>query len=73
MAQGIFLHRNAVHSVRFNVLISNGNASDVTMRFLLRTSTGYEHLKKKFKRAVLMHARRDSLEMAVFLKSFFVC
>ena len=34
------------------------------MRYLLRTNTGYEHLAKKFKRAVLTHVGRDGSEMA---------
>ena len=43
------------------------------MRYLLRTNTDYEHLAKKFKRAVLTHVGRDGLEMAIFLRRFFVC
>ena len=40
------------------------------MRYLLRTNTDYEHLAKKFKRAVLTHVGRDDLEMAIFLRRF---
>ena len=40
------------------------------MRYILRTNTGYEHLAKKFERAVLTHVERDGSEMAVCLRSF---
>ena len=42
------------------------------MRYLLRVNTSYEHLAKKFERAVLAHVERDSLEMAVCLRRFFL-
>ena len=42
------------------------------MRYLLRANTCYEHLAKKFERAVLTHVGRGGLEMAVCLRSFFV-
>ena len=42
------------------------------MRYLLRTNTGYEHLAKKFERAVLTHVERDGSEMAVCVQSIFV-
>ena len=42
------------------------------MRYLLRTNTGYEHLAKKFKQAVLTHVGRNGSEMAVRLRRFFV-
>ena len=38
------------------------------MRYLLRANTGYEHLAKKFERAILTHVGRDGLEMAVCLQ-----
>ena len=40
------------------------------MRYLLRTNADYEHLAKKFKRAVLTLVRRDGSEMAICLRSF---
>ena len=42
------------------------------MRYLLRTNTSYEHLAKKFERAVLTCVGRDGSEMAVCLRRFFV-
>ena len=42
------------------------------MRYLLRTNAGYEHLAKKFDRAVLAYVGRDGSEMAVCLRRFFV-
>ena len=42
------------------------------MRYLVRTNTSYEHLAKKFERAVLTCDGRDGLEMAVCLRRFFV-
>ena len=42
------------------------------MRYLLRTNTSYEHLAKKFERAVLKCVGRDGLEMAVCLRKLFV-
>ena len=41
------------------------------MRYLLRTYTSYEHLAKKFERAVLTCVWRDGSEMAVSLRRFF--
>ena len=35
------------------------------MRYLLSTNTGYEHLKKKFKRAVSTHVGQDRSKMPV--------
>ena len=43
------------------------------MQYLLRSCTGYEHLAKKFERAVLTHVGLDGLEMAVSRRGFFVC
>ena len=40
------------------------------MGYLLRTNTGYKHLAKKFKRAVLTRVGRDGSEMAVSLRRF---
>ena len=40
------------------------------MRYLLRTNAGYEHLAKKFKRAVLKHVGRDGSETAVCRRRF---
>ena len=40
--------------------------------YLLRTNTRYEHLAKKFERAVLSCFGRDGSEMAVCLRRFFV-
>ena len=60
-----FFHNNALHTAHLNALFRSRNASDVTMRYLLRTNKGYEHLAKKFERAVLTHVERDSSEMAV--------
>ena len=42
------------------------------MRYLFHTKTSYEHLAKKFERAVLTCVGRDGLEMAVCLRRFFV-
>ena len=42
------------------------------MRYLLRTNTGYEHLAKKFERAVLTHVARNGSEMGICVRSFFV-
>ena len=42
------------------------------MRYLLHTNTGYEHLAKKSEQAVLTHVGRDSSEITVCLRSFFV-
>ena len=42
------------------------------MGYLLRTDTGYKHLAKKFERAVLTCVERDSSEIAVCLRRFFV-
>ena len=41
------------------------------MRYLLRTNTSYEHLAKKFERAVLTCIGRGGSEMAVSLRRFF--
>ena len=49
------------------------NASGITMRYLLRTNTCYEHLAKKFERAILMCVEQDGSEMAVCVGRFFVC
>ena len=40
------------------------------MKYLLRTNTSYEHLAKKFERAVLTCVGRDGSEMAVGLRRF---
>ena len=61
-----------IHTVRLNALFSSGNACDVTMRYLLRTNTSYEHLAKKFERAVLTCVGQDGSKMAVCLRRFFV-
>ena len=42
------------------------------MRYLIHSITGYEHLAKKFKQAVLMHVEQDGSEMARSVQSFFV-
>ena len=42
------------------------------MRYLLRTNTGYKHLAKKLVRTVLTRGERDSSEIAVCLRRFFV-
>ena len=42
------------------------------MRYLLRTDTSYEHLAKKFKRAVSVHVGRDGSKMAVCTKVFYL-
>ena len=72
MTYSIF-YNNAVHTVRLNALFCSRNASDLTMRYLLRTNTSYEHLAKKFEQAVLTCVVQDSSEMAVCLQRFFVC
>ena len=41
------------------------------MGYLLRTKTSYEHLAKKFERAVLTCVGRDGSEMAVSRLRFF--
>ena len=43
----------------------------VTMRYLLRINTSYEHRAKKFERAVLTCVGQDSSEMVVCLRRFF--
>ena len=43
------------------------------MRYSLRTNTGYEHLAKKFERAVSTQVGRDGSEVTVSLRIFFVC
>ena len=40
------------------------------MRYLLRAYTGYQHLAKKFERAVLTHVGREGSKMAICLRSF---
>ena len=41
------------------------------MGYLLRTNTSYEHLAKKFERAVLTCVGRDGSKMEVSLQRFF--
>ena len=41
------------------------------MRYLLRTNKGYEHLAKKFERAVFTCVGRDGSEMSACLQRFF--
>ena len=48
------------------------NAFDVTIRYLSRINTGYEHLAKKFERALLTQVGRDGSEITGCLRSFFV-
>ena len=57
----------AVHTIRLNALFSSRNASDVTMRYLLRIYAGYKHLAKKIERTVLPHVGRGGSEMAAFV------
>ena len=40
------------------------------MRYLLCTSTRYEHIAKKFERAGLIHVGQDGSKMAVYVRSF---
>ena len=61
-----------MRTVRLNTLFWSRNPSHVTVRYLLRTNTSYEHLAKKFERAVLTCVKRDGSEMAVCLRRFFV-
>ena len=49
------------------------NASDITMRYLLRPNTSCEHLAKKFQQTILTCVGRDGSEMAVCLGGVFVC
>ena len=42
------------------------------MRYLLRTNAGYKHLPKKFEQAVSTYVGRDSSQMAVCRRSFFL-
>ena len=41
------------------------------MKYLLLTNAGYEHLAKKFKRAVSTHIERDGSKIAVCVRRFF--
>ena len=65
----LFPEQCSSRTVRLN---AGRNASDVTMRYLLRTNTSYEHLAKKFERTVLTCVGRDGSEMAVCLRRVFV-
>ena len=42
------------------------------MKNLVRNNTSYEHVAKKFERAVLTYVGRDGSEMAVCVRRFFV-
>ena len=64
--------RYLLHNEVFMRSLLHHSKPDVTMRYLLHTRTSYERLMKKFERTVLTHAVRDSSEMAVCLRSFFV-
>ena len=42
------------------------------MIYLLRTNADYEHLAKKFERAVSMHVGRDGSKMVLCVRGFFI-
>ena len=70
VACSIFCHNNALPKICLNALFWRRNASDVALRYLLRTNTSYEHLPKKIERVVLTYVGWDGSEMAVCARSF---
>ena len=67
-----FLENVILQLLLFKNLLGSRNAFDVTMRYLIRTNTSYEHPAKKFERTVLTCVGRGGSEMAACLQRFFV-